>query len=56
MEHKSINNVLDSIDYTIVDNNSQFVGIANLETIRKYLFDEKGGEYNHVDMFIYLIL
>ena len=51
MEHKSFKNVLDSLDYTIVDNNSQFLGIQNLEMIRKYLFDKRDEEYNHVDMF-----
>ena len=50
MEHKSFKNVLDSLDYTIVDNNSQFLGIENLEMIRKYLLDKRDGEYNHVDM------
>ena len=39
------------MDYTIVDNNSQFLGIENLEMIRKYLLDKRDGEYNHVDMF-----
>ena len=51
MEHKSFKNVLDSLDYTIVDNNSQFLGIENLEIIRIYLLDKRDGEYNHVDMF-----
>ena len=51
MEHKSFKSVLDSLDYTIVDNNSQFLGIENLEIIRNYLLDERDGEYNHVDMF-----
>ena len=50
MEHKSFKIVLDSLDYTIVDNNSQFLGIENLEKVRKYLLDKRDGEYNHVDM------
>ena len=50
MEHKSFENVSDSLDYTIVDNNSQFLGIENLEMIRKYLLGKRDGEYNHVDM------
>ena len=51
MEHKSLKNVLDSMESTIVDNSSQFLGIENLEMIRKYLLDKRDGEYNHVDMF-----
>ena len=51
MEHKSFENVFDSMDYTIVDNNSQFLGIENLEMIRKYLLDKRDGEYNQVDLF-----
>ena len=51
MEHKSLKNVLDSLDYTIVDDNSQFVGIENLEAVRKYFLDKRDNEYNHVDMF-----
>ena len=50
MEQKSFKNVLDSMDYTIVDNNSQFLGIENLEMIRKYLLNKRDGEYNHLDM------
>ena len=50
MEHKSFKNVLDSSDYTIVNNNSQFIGIKNLPMIRKYLSDKRNEEYNHVDM------
>ena len=42
---------LDSLDYTIVDNNSQFLGIENLEMIRKYLLDERNVEYVHCEMF-----
>ena len=51
MEHKSLKNVLDGLDYTIVDNNSQFLGIQNLEMIRIYLLDKRDEEYNHVDVF-----
>ena len=50
MEHKSFKNVLDSLDYTIVDNNSQLLGIENLEMIRKYILDKREGECNHVYM------
>ena len=52
MEHKSFKNVLDSLDYTIVGDNSQFLGIENLEMIRKYLLDKREGEYKHIDMHI----
>ena len=51
MEHKSFENVLNSLDYTIFDDNSQFLGIENLEMIRKYILDKRDGEYNHIDMF-----
>ena len=34
MAHKSFKNVLDSLDYTIIDNNRHYLGIDNLETIR----------------------
>ena len=51
MEPKSFKNVLVSLDYTNVDNNSQFLGIQNLEMIRKCLLDKRDEEYNHVDMF-----
>ena len=34
MAYKSFKIVLDSLDYTIVDNNSRCFGIKNLETIR----------------------
>ena len=51
MEHKPFKNVLDSLDYTIVDDNSQFLGIEILEAVRKYLLDKRDNEYNHVDMF-----
>ena len=40
MEHISFKNALDSLDYSIVNNNSQFLGIENLETIRTYLLDK----------------
>ena len=52
MEHKPFKNVLDSLDYTIVDNNSQFLGIDNLETIREYLLDKRDGEYKHIEMYM----
>ena len=52
MEHKSFENVLDSLDYTIVDDNNQFLGIENLEKVRKYLLDKRDGEYKHIDMHI----
>ena len=51
MEHKSFKNVLDSLDYTIVDNNSQFLGIENLEMIPKYLLDKRDVEYAHCEFF-----
>ena len=51
MEHKSFKNVLNSLDYTIVDNNSKFLGIENFEMNRKYLFHKRDGEYDHFDMF-----
>ena len=41
MELKSFKKFLDSLDYTIVDNNSQYLGIGNLETIRDYLLDKR---------------
>ena len=52
MAHKSFKNVLDSQDYTIVDNNSQYLGIENLETTREYLLDKRDGEYKHIEMFM----
>ena len=52
MEHKSFKNVLGSLDYTIVDNNSQFLGIDNLETIREYLLDKRDGEYKHIEIYV----
>ena len=51
MEHKSFKNVLDSLDYTIADNNSHFLGIENLEMIRKNLSDKRDVEYAHCEMF-----
>ena len=50
MAYKSFKKVLDSLDYIIVDNNSQYLGIENLETIREYLLDKRDGEYKHIDM------
>ena len=50
MAHKSFENVLDSLDYTIVDNNREYLGIENLETIRENLLDKRDGEYKHIDM------
>ena len=50
MTHKSFKNVLDSLDYTIVVNNSQYLGIENLENIREYLLDKRDGEYKDIDM------
>ena len=52
MELKSFKNVLDSLDYTIVDNNSHYLGIENLETIREYLSDKRDGEYKHIEMYM----
>ena len=43
--------MLDSLDYTIVDNNSQFLGIEKFEMIRKNLLDKRDGEYMHCEMF-----
>ena len=51
MEHKSFENVLDSLDYSIVDNNSQFLGIENLQIIRKYLLDQRDWAFKHGEMF-----
>ena len=50
MAHESFENVLDSLDYTIVDNNKHYLGIDNLETIREYLLNKRDGEYKHIDM------
>ena len=52
MAHESFKNVLDSLDYTIVDNNRHYLGIDNLETIREYLLDKRDDEYKHIDMTI----
>ena len=52
MELKSFKNVLDSLDYTIIDNKCQYLGIENLETIRDYLSDKRDGEYKHIEMFM----
>ena len=49
---KPFKNVLDSLDYTIVDNNSQYLGIENLETIRDYLLEKRDGEYKHIERFM----
>ena len=43
MEVKSIKDVLNVIDYAVVDNNAKFFGASNLEDIRIYLLD-KGQE------------
>ena len=53
MAHESFKNVLDSLDYTIVDNNRHYLGIDNLETIREYLLDKRDGECKHIDMSIF---
>ena len=50
MAHESFKNVLDSLDYTIVDNNRHYLGIDNLETIRDYLLNKRDDEYKHIDM------
>ena len=52
MAHESFKNVLDSLDYTIVDNNRHYLGIDNLETIREYLLKKRDEEYKHIDMTI----
>ena len=52
MAHESLKNVLDSLDYTIGDNNGQYLGIDNLETIREYLLNKRDDEYKHIDMTI----
>ena len=52
MELKWFKKVLDSLLYTIVDNNSQCLGIENLETIRDYLLDKRDGEYKHIERFM----
>ena len=52
MAHESFKNVLDSLDYTIVDNSRHYLGIDNLETIREYLLNKRDEEYKHIDMTI----
>ena len=52
MAHESFKDVLDSLDYTIVDNNRQYLGIDNLKTIREYLLNQRDEEYKHIDMTI----
>ena len=52
MAQESFKNVLDSLDYTIVDNNRHYLGIDNLETIREYLLKKRDEEYKHIDMTI----
>ena len=42
---------LDSLYFAIVDNNSQFLGIENLEMIRKYFSDKRDVDYVHCEMF-----
>ena len=42
MEHKAFNNVLDSLDFTNVDDNSQL--LENLEAVGKYLLDKRDNE------------
>ena len=52
MAHESFKNVLDSFDYTIVDNNRHYIVIDNLETIREYPLNKRDEEYKHIDMTI----
>ena len=52
MAHESFKNVLDSLDYTIVDNNRHYLRIDNLETIREFLLNKRDDEYKHIDMTI----
>ena len=52
MAHESFKNVLDSLDYAIVDNNRHYLGIEKLETIREYLLIKRDEENNHIDMTI----
>ena len=52
MTHESFINVLDSSDYIFVDNNRNFLGIDNLETIREYILNKRDDEYKHIDMTI----
>ena len=56
MAHKSFKYLLDSLDYTIVDDNSQYLGIENLETIREYLLVKRDEEYKHIDMHMLLYI
>ena len=51
MELESFKNVLDSLDYTIVDNNRKILGTENPEMIQKYIRDKRDNEYTHIDMF-----
>ena len=51
MEHKSLKKVLDSFDYTNVDNNREFLGTENPEMIRKNIIDKRADEYKHVGIF-----
>ena len=50
MAHESFKNVLDSLDYIIVDNIRHYLGIDDLETIRENLLNEQDEEYKHIDM------
>ena len=52
MAHESFKHVLDSLDYTNVDNNRHYLGIENLETIREFLLNKRDDEYKHIDMTI----
>ena len=52
MANESFKNVLDSLDYIIVHNNREYLGIDNLETTREYLFNKRDGEYKHIDMYV----
>ena len=54
MAHKydSFKNVFDNLDYIIVDNNREYLGIDNLETLREYLLNKRDEEYKNIDMTI----
>ena len=52
MAHELFKNVLDSLDYTIVDNNRHYLIIDNLETIREFLLNKRDDECKHIDMTI----
>ena len=52
MAHESFEIVLDSLDYTIVDNSRHYIGSDNLETIREFLLNKRDDEYKHIDMTI----